>query len=117
MSEILVYYNYDSEPSFLQNFDLSFPVKRLNSTPFLSLNINQKSMKTIINLFESSVGKFSNNIYLWEKLKGKFEGTTYKQTYNFVYRFGAGLMALGLQKGDRVGLISEGRNAWIISEL
>jgi long-chain acyl-CoA synthetase len=74
-------------------------------------------MKTIIKLFETSVAKFSNNIYLWEKKNGKYEGTTYKQTYDFVYRFGAGLMALGLQKGDRVGLISEGRNAWIISEL
>jgi long-chain acyl-CoA synthetase len=74
-------------------------------------------MKTIINLFESSVAKFSENIYLWEKKNGKYEGTTYKQTYDFVYRFGAGLVALGLQKGDRVGLISEGRNAWIISEL
>ena len=74
-------------------------------------------MKTIIELFETSVAKFANNIYLWEKQNGKYEGTTYKQTYDFVYRFGAGLMALGLQKGDRVGLISEGRNAWIISEL
>jgi long-chain acyl-CoA synthetase len=74
-------------------------------------------MKTIIKLFEVSVAKFPNNIYLWEKQNGKYEGTTYKQTHNLVYRFGAGLMALGLQKGDRVGLISEGRNAWIISEL
>ena len=74
-------------------------------------------MKTIIKLFETSVAKFSNNIYLWEKQNGKYEGMTYKQTHDFVYRFGAGLMALGLQKGDRVGLISEGRNAWIISEL
>jgi len=74
-------------------------------------------VKTIIKLFETSAAKFSNNIYLWEKQNGKYEGTTYKQTYDFVYRFGAGLMALGLQKGDRVGLISEGRNAWIISEL
>ena len=74
-------------------------------------------MKTIINLFETSVAKFSNNVYLWEKQNGKYEGTTYKQTYDLVYRFGAGLIALGLQKGDRVGLISEGRNAWIISEL
>ena len=74
-------------------------------------------MKTINQLFETSVAKFSNNIYLWEKQNGKYEGTTYKQTYDFVYRFGAGLMTLGLQKGDRVGLISEGRNAWIISEL
>lgn len=74
-------------------------------------------MKTIIKLFETSVAKFPNNIYLWEKQSGKYEGTTYKQTHELVYRFGAGLMALGLQKGDRVGLISEGRNAWIISEL
>jgi len=74
-------------------------------------------MKTIIELFETSVSKFPDNIYLWEKQNGKFEGTTYRQTHDFVFRFGAGLMALGLQKGDRVGLISEGRNAWIISEL
>ena len=74
-------------------------------------------MRTIIELFETSVAKFSNNIYLWEKQKGKYEGTTYRQTHDLVFRFGAGLVALGLQKGDRVGLISEGRNAWIISEL
>ncbi len=81
------------------------------------MNSDHNDMKTIIELFETSVAKFSNNVYLWEKKNGKYEGTTYKQTYDFVYRFGAGLMALGLQKGDRVGLISEGRNAWIISEL
>jgi len=74
-------------------------------------------MRTIIELFETSVAKFPNNIYLWEKQNGKYEGTTYKQTHDLVYQFGAGLLAIGLQKGDRVGLISEGRNAWIISEL
>ena len=74
-------------------------------------------MRTIIDLFETSVAKFPNNVYLWEKQNGKFEGTTYQQTRDLVFRFGAGLLALGLQKGDRVGLISEGRNAWIISEL
>ena len=74
-------------------------------------------MRTIIELFETSVSKFPQNIYLWEKLNGKYEGTTYSQTHDLVLRFGAGLIALGLQKGDRVGLISEGRNAWIVSEL
>jgi len=74
-------------------------------------------MRTIVELFETSVSKFPNNVYLWEKQNGKFEGTTYRQTHDLVFRFGAGLLALGLQKGDRVGLISEGRNAWIISEL
>ncbi len=74
-------------------------------------------MKTIIELFETSVAKFPDNIYLWEKPNGKYEGTTYRQTHDLVIRFGAGLVSLGLQKGDRIGLISEGRNAWIISEL
>jgi len=74
-------------------------------------------MKTIIELFETSVSKFPKNIYLWEKLNGKYEGTTYSQTHDLVLQFGAGLVSLGLQKGDRVGMISEGRNAWIISEL
>ncbi len=86
-------------------------------TKSVPLNSDLYAMKTITKLFEASVAKFSNNIYLWEKQNGKYEGTTYKQTYDFVYKFGAGLTALGLQKGDRVGLISEGRNAWIISEL
>ena len=74
-------------------------------------------MRTIIELFENSVSKFPDNIYLWEKLDGTYKGTTYQQTRDLVYRFAAGLLSLGLQKGDRVGLISEGRNAWIISEL
>lgn len=74
-------------------------------------------MRTIIELFETSVANFANNPYLWEKHDGQFQPTSYKETRDLVYRFGAGLLALGLQKGDRVGLISEGRNAWIISEL
>lgn len=74
-------------------------------------------MRTIIELFETSVAKYPNNIYLWEKQNGAYKGTTYRQTHDLVFRFGAGLLALGLQKGDRAGLISEGRNAWIISEL
>ena len=34
-----------------------------------------------------------------------------------VHAFSAGLMSLGLKKGDRAALISEGRNDWVASEL
>ena len=74
-------------------------------------------MKTIIQFFEESVEKYANNTFLWEKTTNKFEPTTYAQTRDEVYRIGAGLMALGLNKGDKVSLLSEGRNAWIIGEL
>jgi len=74
-------------------------------------------MKTIIELFESAVANFPNNIYLWEKKNGKFEGTTYSETREQVLKLAAGLISIGLKKGDRLGLVSDGRNDWIISEL
>ncbi|HRV88246.1 MAG TPA: AMP-binding protein [Prolixibacteraceae bacterium] len=74
-------------------------------------------MKTIIELFETSVEKYAGNIYLMEKRNGKYEGITYGETREQVLRFAAGLIQLGLGKGDRVGLISEGRPDWAISEL
>lgn len=74
-------------------------------------------MKTLIELFETSVAKFPNHPQLWEKLTDKYLPTTYKQVQQAVYEFGAGLMALGFKKGERAGLLSEGRNYWLISEL
>jgi len=73
--------------------------------------------KTIINLFEKSVEKFGNNTFLWEKKTTVFEPLTYNQTKEQVYRFAAGLMQLGVLPGDRIALLSEGRNDWIIGEL
>ena len=74
-------------------------------------------MKTIIELFETAVANYPDNIYLWEKTSGKYEGTSYKETREKVLNLTAGLIQLGLKKGDRAGLIADGRNDWIISEL
>lgn len=74
-------------------------------------------MKTIIHLFEESVEKYRDNIFLWENKTGKYTGISFKDTHDLVYKFGAGLMALGLKKDDRTGLVAEGRNEWVISEL
>jgi long-chain acyl-CoA synthetase len=74
-------------------------------------------MKSIINLFEESVEKFSENNLLWEKGNGKYKPTTYKETHNKVITMAAGLLSIGIKKGDRVALLSEGRNSWVISEL
>lgn len=74
-------------------------------------------MTAITDLFESSVKQFAGNVYLWEKKTDKYLPTTYAETRNKVCQFAAGLISLGLQKGDRVALLSEGRNDWVISEL
>jgi long-chain acyl-CoA synthetase len=74
-------------------------------------------MKTLIRLFEDCVSKYSDNIFLLEKKNSNFQGTTFKEVQEQVYHLGAGLIDLGIQKGDRIALLSEGRNDWVISEL
>jgi long-chain acyl-CoA synthetase len=74
-------------------------------------------MQTIIDLFEQSVRKFGNNPLMFEKKKDKYESTSYKEIRESVLEFAAGLISLGIKKGDRVALLSEGRNDWVISEL
>ena len=74
-------------------------------------------MKSLIQFFEESAEKYESNVYLWEKPQDKYEGTTYGETRKQVYEFAAGLITLGIKKGDRLCLISEGRNNWVIGEL
>ncbi|MCX6134460.1 MAG: AMP-binding protein [Ignavibacteriales bacterium] len=73
--------------------------------------------RTIPRLFEDSVQKFSEKIMMWEKRGDAYKGSTYREIQESVHQCAAGLISLGLEKGDRLGLISEGRNDWVIAEL
>ena len=73
--------------------------------------------KTIIDLFEESVSKYSNNTFMLEKVHESFLPTTYAKTKELAVNFGAGLSVIGLKKGDHLSILSEGRNMWIIGEL
>jgi len=74
---------------------------------------------TIIDFVEKYVAKFSKNPFLWEKNldTNKWEPTTYEETLAKAKRIAAGLMALGVQKGEKVSYLSEGRDMWVIGEL
>jgi long-chain acyl-CoA synthetase len=76
-----------------------------------------KTERTLPQLFEDSVSKYSDNILMWEKKGGSYRGTTYREIQTSVYQCAAGLIHLGINKGDRLALISEGRNDWVVSEL
>jgi long-chain acyl-CoA synthetase len=74
-------------------------------------------MRTLVQLFEDCVAKYSENVFLLEKKNNKYMGTTFKEVHEKVLQFAAGLISLGIKKGDRISLISEGRNDWVYSEL
>ena len=74
---------------------------------------------TIIDFVEKYVAKYSKNPYLWEKNldTNVWEPTTYEETLAKAKRIAAGLMSLGVQKGEKVSYLSEGRDMWVIGEL
>ncbi len=74
-------------------------------------------MNTIIDLLENSAQKYGSNPYLLEKITDKYQSITFTETKEQVYQVAAGLLALGIKKGDRIALLSESRTDWVISEL
>jgi long-chain acyl-CoA synthetase len=74
-------------------------------------------MQTLTRLFEESVRKYRDNPYILEKRTGSYETFTFRMIRDEVYKVAAGLLSLGIRRGDRVALISESRADWVISEL
>ncbi len=72
---------------------------------------------TIIDFVEHYSAKFPDHPYIREKVDGKWKEITQRQTREEAYRIGAGLMSLGLKKGDKIALLSESRAMWVLSEL
>ncbi len=72
---------------------------------------------TIIDLFNQSVDKYARLPFLWEKIASEFTPTTYLETKRLTHLLAAGLLSMGVKAGEKVALLSEGRNAWIIGEL
>ena len=74
---------------------------------------------TIIDFVEKYVAQFAKNPFIWEKNldANVWEPISYEDTLKKAKRIAAGLMALGVQKGEKVSYLSEGRDMWIIGEL
>lgn len=72
---------------------------------------------TILEFVDKYTRQFASNVFLREKVDGVWTGTSFEQTRIQGRTLAAAFMALGLEKGDRVSLLSEGRNLWVIGEL
>ena len=77
----------------------------------------EKELLTIIDFVDYYAAKYGSHTFLREKTDGVWTDTSYTTTREEGRIYAAGFMALGLKKGEKVALISEGRNKWIFSEL
>ena len=72
---------------------------------------------TINEMFKNSVQKYGCKAALSSKIDGAYQDISYAELGDRVKQFGLGLIELGVQKGDRLALLSENRPEWAITDL
>ena len=72
---------------------------------------------TIPEFYDHYVEKWKDRVFLREKVYGVWTEMTYGKARHEARRIGAGLMSLGMEKGDKVVMFSEGRNMWVLAEM
>jgi long-chain acyl-CoA synthetase len=74
--------------------------------------------RTIPEMFLRLTEKFANDSRpaLMYKSDGTYKGISYSELRSKVETFAFGLSALGIERGDRVAIISENRPEWVVSD-
>ncbi|MES2464360.1 MAG: long-chain fatty acid--CoA ligase [Armatimonadota bacterium] len=73
--------------------------------------------QTINALLNASVDKYGDRVALRHKVDKAYQDITYRELADSVEKIASGLAQLGIQKGDRVALLSENRPEWAITDL
>jgi long-subunit acyl-CoA synthetase (AMP-forming) len=68
-------------------------------------------------MLKNSVNLYGDRTAFKVKKDGEFEPVTYNEFYNKVEKFGTGLHSIGINEFDHVGLVSDNRFEWIISDM
>jgi len=74
-------------------------------------------LNTLNEMLALSAEKFKDRPAFKVKKHGQFVPVNYNELHQNVQEFGTGLLELGFKKGDHIGLISENRFEWILSDL
>jgi len=73
---------------------------------------------TIPKMMQDFVKREADLIVQWSKDQaGEFQPIAWKQLYAEVENFAAGLLSLGVERGDHIGMISDNMKEWLWSDL
>jgi len=68
-------------------------------------------------IFLERASKYGQRAALRHKSQGKYADVTWQEAKEFVERAAYGLLSLGIEKGDRVAILSENRIEWAYADL
>ncbi len=69
----------------------------------------EQEPKTLNEMLNKSVSLHGDRTAFKVKKDNRFEPVSYKEFYNKVESFGTGLLAVGIEKFDHIGLITDNR--------
>ncbi|HYX46593.1 MAG TPA: long-chain fatty acid--CoA ligase [Sphingomicrobium sp.] len=71
----------------------------------------------LVSLFLTRAAENGDKPFLWAKREGEWRATSWSEAARQVASLAASLKRIGLERGDRVALVSENRPEWLISDL
>ncbi len=72
---------------------------------------------TVPKLFWFNVEKYGEQITIWQKQKGMWLSTTWSEYGDWVRDIANALMDAGIQRGDKVSILSQTRFEWVVVDL
>lgn len=79
--------------------------------------MTEKRWQSLTEMFFSQAEREADTPFLFEKIDGTWQSWSWRETALKVARLAAGLKRLGIEKGDRVALVSENRREWFVADL
>ena len=73
--------------------------------------------KTLAQVFRKVVQSHTDRPAVKSRRGKSFQALSYGELFDRVREVGTGLLSLGIRKGDKVGIISDNRQEWIICDL
>jgi long-chain acyl-CoA synthetase len=73
--------------------------------------------RTVVEMFRSRVAKSGDRVALREKVNGAWKGLSWKDWESRSRKVALGLLAMGVEKGDRVAILSGTRADWVIADI
>ncbi|MGD9975230.1 MAG: long-chain fatty acid--CoA ligase [Desulfatirhabdiaceae bacterium] len=73
--------------------------------------------KTINDVFRNQAQKYQKRLAVEKKRDGRWVGATWSEYYEQAKQVGMAFLSLGIQRGDRIALLSENRLEWLYTDM
>ncbi|NBF41414.1 MAG: AMP-binding protein [Spirochaetes bacterium] len=73
--------------------------------------------RTVLAMLEQAAEDFPETPYVWQKIDDGWSSMTFREVRDATRALATGLLSIGIGRDDKVTILAEGRQEWVIGEL